>query len=251
MIESQEDRKESKEGEDRVMVTEQEVYQELLRSAARRLTGHARRLFIAEVTEALCDSSPRRAESLFGWSRDTASLGMHEASQGIRCVENFQDRGRHRSEDLDPRLAESIRQLAEPHTQADPQMKSALKYTRLTASALRQALIAEKGYTDEQLPSKRTLQRIMNRLGYRIKRIQKTKPLMKIKETDEIFANVKQVHQQVALDRETLEISIDTKAKVNLGESSRRGSTRSDSQGKTLPAADHDRPGKKGCHSES
>jgi hypothetical protein len=233
------------------MSGEQEVYQELLRSAARRLTGHERRLFIAEVTQSLCGGSPRRAERLFGWSRKTASLGMHEAAQGIRCVENFPERGRSRSEDLDPQLAQAIRELAEPHTQADPQMRSALKYTRLTASALRSALIAEKGYSNEQLPSKRTLQRIMNRLGYRIKRIQKTKPLRKSKETDAIFTNVQQIHEQSVHDAATLEISIDTKAKVNLGESSRRGSTRSDSQGKTLPAADHDRPGKKGCHSES
>lgn len=233
------------------MGTEQEVYQELIRSAARRLTGPERRLFIAEVTQSLCSGSSRRAERLFGWSRNTAALGLHEAAQGIRCVENFQARGRHRSEELEPHLAQAIRELAEPHTQADPQLKSALKYTRLTAAALRQALIAEKGYGDEQLPSVRTLQRILNRLGYRIKRVQKTKPLKKLKQTDEIFANIQRVHQQVADDPEALEISIDTKAKVNLGESSRRGSTRSDSKGKTLPAADHDRPGKKGCHSAS
>jgi hypothetical protein len=230
------------------MATEQEVCHQLVRSAARRLTGHARRLFIAEVTDALCGGSPRRSERLFGWSRDTASLGLHESAHGLRCVDNFQARGRQRTEDLDTQLAQDIRALAEPHTQADPQMKSALRYTRLTAAALRQALIKEKGYRTKQLPSNRTLQRMLNRLGYRLKRIQKTKPLKKIEQTDAILANIQQRHEQASHAAETLEISIDTKAKVNLGEYSREGQTRSNTEGETPPAWDHDPQAKKrGC----
>jgi hypothetical protein len=234
------------------MLADHDTYHQLIRSAARRLTGHERRLFIAEVTQTLCDGSPRRAERLFGWARNSAAVGLHEANQGIRCVENFQARGRTRREDLDPAFAEAVRDLAELHTQADPQLQSELRYTRLTAAALRQALMDEKGYTDEQLPSRRTLQRILNRLGYRLKRIQKTKPLKKIEETDAIFENIRQRHQEAGNDPETLEISIDTKAKVNLGEYSRRGETRSDPAGETPPAWDHDPPAKKkGCRSES
>jgi hypothetical protein len=234
------------------VLADQETYHTLLRSAARRLTGHERRLFIAEVTTTLCGGSPRQSERLFGWGRDTATLGLHETAQGIRCADNFRARGRRRLEDLDPQLAQAIRELAEPRTQADPQLQSALTYTRLTAAALRQALIDEKGYTDEQLPSERTLRRMLNRAGYRLKRIQKTKPLKKIPETDAIFANIEERKEQASKDPGTLEISIDTKAKVNLGEFSRGGRTRSDSAGKTPPAADHDmRPKKKGSHSGS
>ena len=222
------------------MATEQEVYHQLLRSAARRLMGHARRLFIAEVTDALCGGSPRRSERLFGWSRATAASGLQENAHGIRCVENFSARGRQRTEDLNPQLAQDIRALAELHTQADPQLKSALRYTRLTAAALRRALIKEKGYRSKELPSNRTLQRVLNRLGYRLKRIQKTKPVKKIKETDAIFANIAQRHEEARQTAETLEISIDTKAKVNLGEYSREGSSRSNAEGQTRPAWDHD-----------
>ncbi len=232
------------------MRPEAELYHELLRSAARRLTGPDRRLFLAEVTQALCDGSPRRAERLLGWGRETVALGQHEAQQGLRCVENFAARGRQRTEDLDPALAQAIRALAEPHTQADPQLKSALRYTRLTAKALRQALIEEKGFSDKQLPGVRTLQRILNRLGYRLKRIQKTKPLKKIEETAAIFANVQARHEEASNDPETLEISIDTKAKVNLGEYSRDGVTRSAADGDTPAAWDHDPPAsKKGSRS--
>jgi len=234
------------------MTAEPEVYHQLLRSAARRLTGHARRLFIAEVTDTLCGGSPRRSERLFGWSRDTAALGLQESAHGLRCVENFRARGRHRTEDLDTQLALDVRALAEPYTQADPQLKSTLRYTRLTAATLRRALIKEKGYRNKQLPSTRTLQRMLNRMGYRLKRIQKTKPVKKIKHTDAIFANVAQRHEEASQQAETLEISIDTKAKVNLGEYSREGQTRSDAEGETPPAWDHDpRAKKRGSRSES
>lgn len=234
------------------MLADPDLYHQLIRSAARRLTGQERRLFIAEVTTTLCGGSPRQSEHLFGWGRQTASLGLHETASGVRCVENFAARGRQRSEDLDPQLAQAIRELAEPQTQADPQLKSALTYTRLTASALRQALIDEKGYADEQLPSVRSFQRILNRLGYRLKPIQKTKPLKKIEQTDAIFANIQERHEQASSTTDTLEISIDTKAKVHLGEFSRGGETRSDSEGETPAALDHDlSPKKKGFRSGS
>jgi hypothetical protein len=53
--------------------------------------------------------------------------------------------------------------------------------------------------------------------------ITKGKPLKKTEETDAIFANVKQAKRQVHGDPETLEISVDTKAKVALGDYARGG----------------------------
>ena len=78
-------------------------------------------------------------------------------------------------------------------------------------------------YDESQLPSERTIRDILNRMNYRLKRIQKGKPLKKTKDTDAIFANVPAVQEQARLDPETLEISVDTKAKVSLGEYSRGG----------------------------
>ena len=43
------------------------------------------------------------------------------------------------------------------------------------------------GYTDERLPSERTLRDILNRMNYRLKRIQKGKPLKKTENTTPIF----------------------------------------------------------------
>jgi hypothetical protein len=83
--------------------------------------------------------------------------------------------------------------------------------------------LVQKGYSQEALPSERTMRDILNRMNYRLKRIQKGKPLKKTKETDAIFANVKQVQKQMRDDAETLEISVDTKAKVALGDYARGG----------------------------
>ena len=81
----------------------------------------------------------------------------------------------------------------------------------------------DKGYSREALPSERTMRDILNRMNFRLKRIQKGKPLKKTKETDAIFANVKEVQEQARDDPETLEISMDTKAKVGLGDYARGG----------------------------
>ena len=137
-------------------------------------------------------------------------------------MENFAARGRQRSEDKDPRLAAEIRAIVEPHTYTDPELKSARRYTNLSAAEVRQALI-DRGYPGQKLPSERTMRDILNRMNYRLKRIQKGKPLKKTEETDAIFANVKRVREQARTEPETLEISVDAKAKVSLGEYVRGG----------------------------
>ena len=194
----------------------------LICSGARRLTGYQRRLFIAEVATELCGGSARQAERRFGWGRATVEKGLHESCSGVRCLENFAARGRPRSEEKNPQLAEDIRAIVEPHTQADPELKSSRRYTNLSAAEVREALIA-KGYSQEELSSERTMRDILNRMNYRLKRIQKGKPLKKTEETDAIFANVKEMKEQARNDPETLEISMDTKAKVGLGDYARGG----------------------------
>ena len=199
-----------------------ERFDALIQSGARRLTGYQRRLFQAEVALELCGGSARHAERRFGWGRDTVETGLNELRHGMRCRENFAARGRRRSEEKDPQLAADIRAIVEPHTNADPGLKSPRLYTNLSAAEVRHALIA-KGYSDEQLPSERTMRDILNRMNYRLKRIQKGKPLKKTQQTDPIFANIQAVRDEVRDDPETLEISMDTKAKVPLGDYVRGG----------------------------
>jgi hypothetical protein len=200
-----------------------EPYDPLLRLAAQRLTGHQRRFFQAQVCLTLCDGNPRRAERRFGWGRHTVRQGLHELQSGVRCREDFKARGRRRSEDRDPQLAQDIRTIVEPHAYADPEVTSARRYSNLTAAEVLTALRTTQGYRAEDLPSERTMRDILNRMNYRLKRIQKGKPLRKTRETDAIFANVQAARAEARGDPQALEISIDTKAKVRLGEYSRGG----------------------------
>jgi len=198
-----------------------DCYESLLRQGADRLKGHERRLFMAEVTLKRCEGNARKAERRFGWGRETVRKGLHELQQGIRCLENFAARARPRREEKMPQLAQDIRAIVEPHTQADPELKSARRYSNLSAAEVLEAL-QTKGYAKEVLPSERSMRDILNRMNYRLKRIQKGKPLKKTAQTNPIFANVKAVKKEIK-GPDTLEISVDTKAKVNEGDYARGG----------------------------
>ena len=69
---------------------------------------------------------------------------------------------------------------------------------------------------EDTLPAERTIRDILNRMNYRLKRIQKGKPLKKTEHTDAIFENVHAAGEKYKDDPEALEISVDTKAKVSL-----------------------------------
>jgi hypothetical protein len=137
-------------------------------------------------------------------------------------VEDFAARGRRRSEDKGPGLAAEIRAIVEPHSYADPELRSSRRYANLSAREVREALVAG-GRSGARLPSERALRDILNRMNDRLQRIRKGKPLKKTEETDAIFANVKRVKQEAKADPEALEISMDTQAKVSPGAYSRGG----------------------------
>ena len=170
----------------------------------------------------LCSGNARLAERRFGWGRETVEKGLHERRTGLRCLEDFVARGKRRVEDKDPRLAADIRAICEPHSYADPGLKSSRRYTNLSAAEVLEALIA-RGHAQADLPAERTMRNILNRMNYRLKRIRKGKPLKKTEQTNAVFANVVSVRQEARADPGTVEISMDTKAKVALGEYVRGG----------------------------
>jgi hypothetical protein len=208
-----------------------------IKDAASKLTGAKRRAFQAQVTLDYLEGSARRAERVFGWGRDTVELGLNELRTGIVCLGNFSDRGNKKTEEKLLELEQDIRTLAEPQSQQDPKFQSPFLYTRMTAKAMRKALIEQKGWTDEELPHENTIGVILNRLGYKLRRVQKAKPLKKIRQTDAIFGNVERENRASDDREDSLRISIDTKAKVDLGEFSRRGVFRGE---KATKALDHD-----------
>ena len=214
-----------------------------IKDAAAKLTGHLRRAFQAKVTLDYLGGSARRAETVFGWGREAVQRGLWEfrglqqASIVVPHPQCHDARGRRKTEERLSRLEEDIRSLVEPRSQVDPKFQSAFAYTRMTAPAVRKALIDQKGYDDDDLPSERTIRRILNRLDLRLRRVQKTKPLKKIKETDAIFDNVARANREADEDPTCLRISCDAKAKLKIGEFSRGGRSRDANERKAL---DHD-----------
>ena len=162
-----------------------------LRLAASNMTGPPRRAFEAEMTVKYCGGHPLRAEAVFGWGRQTVALGLAERRTGIMCLgAQAAFSGRKRWEEQHPQVAQALRQLADAHAQQDPTFRTSLTYTRLTAQAALQAL-REQGYSEDQLPSPSTMAEVLNRMGFRLRKVVKAKPQKKIKETDAIFDNIK------------------------------------------------------------
>jgi len=211
---------------------------ELIEEAVKRLKGYEQREYQAQIALNYFDGSARKTERAMGWGRERVKVGLKEIETGIRCINRYKDTGRKRTEDKMENLGEDMRSLADPQTQADPSMKNGtLTYTRITSKAMRAALIDDKGYSDEELPCETTIGNILNRLGYNLKRVLKAKPAKKIKEVDEIFENVWRANAESDANPKSLRVSIDAKAKLNIGNFSRGGKSR-DLEAKK--AEDHD-----------
>ncbi len=162
-----------------------------IRLAASKMTGATRRSFIAEMAVKYCGGNPRKAETVFGWSKYTVATGLGEKRTGITCLgvqSTFS--GRIRWEQKEPKIAEELRRLAEAHSQQDPSFRSSIMYTRLTSKTALDAL-RKMGFAEARLPSQSSMANILNRMGFRLRRVVKAKPLKKIKETDAIFENIK------------------------------------------------------------
>jgi Rhodopirellula transposase DDE domain len=155
------------------------------------MTGAARRAFQAEMTLKYCHGSARFAETRLGWSRDAVEVGLAEHRTGLRGVgAHAAWSGRKRWEAKYPEAAKVLRALAEAHAQQAPTFRTTLAYTRLTAKAAGEALRTH-GIAETQLPSASTMAEVLNRMGYRLRKVLKAKPQKKIPETDAIFANLK------------------------------------------------------------
>jgi hypothetical protein len=143
------------------------------------LKGSARRLFMARTVQALGPGGQRLAERELGWNRGTIRKGMHELESGIVCLDAYTARGRKRSEEHLPNLLSDLKALVDGQSQADPQFRTNRLYTRLTVAEIRRQLIAQKGYTDEELPNEETLRTKLNTLGYYPQKVAKTQPQKK------------------------------------------------------------------------
>lgn len=147
-----------------------------LRLAASKMNLVDRRSFQAEMALKYCDGSARLAESRFGWGRDSVELGLAEKRTGICCIGAQSGySGAKRWEDKYPVAAATLHQLAEAESQQEPTFHSSIAYTRLTTKSALQAL-CEAGVNPAILPSENGMGLILNRLGYRLRKVVKAKP---------------------------------------------------------------------------
>jgi hypothetical protein len=143
---------------------------------AKILKGSDRRIFMAHAVKTLGKGGQRRAEKELGWNRCTIRKGTHELESGIRCIDYLSGRGRKRAEEHLPNLLDDIKTILDEQSQADPTFKTTRLFTRLSAAEVRQQLIAQKGYTDAELPGEETIRVKINQLGYRLRSVQKSRP---------------------------------------------------------------------------
>jgi len=147
-----------------------------LKLAASKMKGADRRAFQAAMAAKYCSGSARQAEAVFGWGRESVTLGLHERSTGIVCLNvHAAVCGNKLWEEKHPAVAEALWKLAEAHAQQDPSFRTTLSFTRLTAAeALKQ--LSAQGFADEVLPSPSTMAEVLNRNGYRLRPVLKAKP---------------------------------------------------------------------------
>lgn len=212
-----------------------EGLKDAISDAGHHLNGSQKRLFMAKTTRAFGKGGQRFVEKELNWNRNTIRKGMHELESGIVCIDNFEGRGRNPSETYLPNLQKDITDIATPYSQTDPTFKTTQLYIPITAKSVRGLLINEKKYLSEDLPTIKTIGTKLNDLNFHQQKVKKSLPLKKIPETDAIFDEVHRINREADSQPGVLRISMDGKAKINIGPFSRGGKTR---QGEK--ACDHD-----------
>lgn len=153
-----------------------DAFKAVLKETATTLKGAERRRFLAQTVRALGPGGQSRAERELGWNRTTIRKGLTELDRGLTCLDGYALRGRKATEVHLPRLLDDIQAIVDSQSQTDPQFRTNRLYTRLSAAEVRRQLIAQKGYTDAELPTERTIATKLNDLGYHPTRVAKTKP---------------------------------------------------------------------------
>jgi len=150
-----------------------------LRLASTKMTGAKRRSFQAEITIKYCGVSARKTEEMLGWGRANVELGLAEKRTGITCIgAQSMTSGAKSWEEKHPEIAVALKQLAESNAQQDPTFESTIAYTRLTSSeALKQLKV--QGFAKDNLPAPSTMAVVLNRMGYRLRKVLKAKPQKK------------------------------------------------------------------------
>ncbi|CAK0767866.1 transposase [Gammaproteobacteria bacterium] len=134
-----------------------------LRSDAKNMYGAERRSFQADITLKYCHGSARKAEKIFGWGRRTIKVGLAEKKTGVVCV-GAQPAfcGSKIWEARYPKAAEELRKLIKTQQNLTSRLTSKEVLSKLSKQVPR-----------ESLPSLSTMDNILIRMGYRLRKVRK------------------------------------------------------------------------------
>ena len=152
------------------------------------MKGNARRMFLGQLALDYGTGGKVSISKHLGISRVTLNKGISEVSTGIIYEDKFRERGRNKLGELNPELIVAIKEIGENSSQIDPQFKSTRLYTRLSISEVRKELI-KRGYEDTGLPSNQTLRNKMVGLGFKQRKVAKTKPKKKLRKQMQFLSN--------------------------------------------------------------
>ena len=99
------------------------------------------------------------------------------------CLDNVGMRGRKGFAAKLPQLEDDLRAIGEASSQTDPTFRTTQLYRRLTAAEAKRQLL-ERGYAEKDIPSERSLCRMLSKLGFKPRRVAKSKPLRKVLSND-------------------------------------------------------------------
>ena len=158
-------------------------------------------------------------------SREYVSKCYNIAINKLEIIANKNKCGRKKKLIEYPELEDDIKKIVDEYSSTEPHFKTERKYVKLTIKEIMNELL-KTGKYQVGFIRKSKLADLVNELGYNLKKVQRSKPLKKIKETDEIFDNVHVKREEAMDDIDTALISIDTKDKVLIGPYSQNGKSR-------------------------
>ena len=153
-----------------------EMLKTTYQNAAKNLKGSARRKFMAGIAASLGRGWQTYCERELGWDPKTMRKGRQELESGIVFADRPSNPGRKRTEERLSTLIEDLDQILDGQSQTDATFHSQRLYTRLSVSEVRAQLLAQHGYTDEELPDDEVLRQRINKLGYNLKTVKKNQP---------------------------------------------------------------------------
>lgn len=150
----------------------------LLKRIVKQVPWPERRKAQADIVETILDGKLRAAEDLFGWSRQAIRVGIEECRSGQAHASNIENRRKRTTAEKLPNIESDIRKLFESKSQADCRLGTTFRYLNASATNVHSALI-EYGYSEDELPTVRTINNLLNKMGFRLRTVQKAKPQKK------------------------------------------------------------------------